>query len=182
MQIHRNEDKAKVCRMTTDGRIRIFYPNKKSRDEAARLLKPIRDMMLDKTHHSRRIIQDAEESQAKVLNFAMQKSFKDFSAPSTRPSLAQMKQVVHESTRLLNTGGPTSFDREKYQSALKDKTVTQMSDPSIRKIDNHADTGVFGIEVPEKLFWGAFIARNDITREEGSEYGEFDSTQQIIFP
>ena len=61
MQIHNNEHKAKVCSMTSDSRVRIFYPNQRSRDRALALLKPLRDMMMTKTNDSLRVIEDTEE-------------------------------------------------------------------------------------------------------------------------
>ena len=151
MQIHNNEDKAKVCAMTTDGRVRIFYPNQCSRDRAAILLNPLRDLMVQKTYDSLKVIQDAE----------------DFSAPSKRPTL------LKESGRSLNF-----IDHTKLHRALVDKPKYSMSDPSIYKVEDYASTsdkGVFGLDIPEKLFWQGYVVRNDITREEGSDQGGFQS-------
>jgi len=104
LQISNNEDKVKVSGMTADGRLRIFYPNQSSRDKAANLLKPLRNMMVQL------VVGEAENT---------------------------------------------------------------MSDPRIHKIDDYAsssDKGAFGLDIPEKLFWEAYVVRNDITREVDSEY------------
>jgi len=60
--------------------------------------------------------------------------------------------------------------QEQFENALVDKSDNLMAcGGSILKIDDHV--GVYGLEVPEKLFWKAFVERNDITRDEETETG-----------
>ena len=165
MQIHNNEHKAKVCSMTSDSRVRIFYPNQRSRDRALALLKPLRDMMMMKTNDSLKVIEDTEELEAKVLSHAMNKSFKN--SKSKKPSLSQMKGALQESQRMLRSA-PMQAQQQQFEKALGEKADNIMANGgNLVKIDDYPD--VYGMEVPEKLFWEAFVKRNDISREEGTE-------------
>ena len=58
MQIHNNEHKDKVGTISSENRLRIFYPNRSSRDEAAVLLEPIRKKMEQKARDSFVVIED----------------------------------------------------------------------------------------------------------------------------
>ncbi len=126
--------------------------------------------MVDKSNDSLRVIQETEGKEAMVFSYALQNSMKNVADPVERPTLAQMKHIVSESRRLLNTG-PMRIEREKYEEALVEKSKNVMGDPSINMIDHYE--GVFGIDIPEKLFWEGYVVRTDITREEGSEHGKF---------
>jgi len=170
LQIHHNDDKAKIGPLLFDSRIRVFYPNQHYRDQAALSLKRIRDSMVQRTQASLHVIRETEEKQAKVLAYSMQKTLKDVSSPSGRPGLAHMKQAIAKSHKMLNDG-PMEVDREKYKAALSEKSKNFMKDASIHKIDDYGyDEGIFGLDIPEKLFWEGFVIQKDITREDGSEY------------
>ena len=129
--------------------------------------------MLNKTNNSLEIIRGTEEKEAKVLAFAMQKSMKDISDPRKRPGLDQMTNIIKQSQRLLSAG-PMRVDQQQFQKALVDKTENIITDPRLYKIDDYAsDKGIFGLDIPEKLFWEGYVVRNDISQEEGSEHGKF---------
>ena len=171
MQIHKNEDKSKIS-LTKDGRVRVFYPNQDSRDDAAGLLTLTLGEMVNKANESEKAIQDAEEMEAKVLAYAAQKVLGD-SDSSQEATSSQMKRIVRESKILLSTG-PMQAEKAKMNKALQDKSSYVMKDPSICKIDDYASgQGVYGLDLPEKLFWEGYVIANDITREKGSENGEF---------
>mmetsp|Transcript_41450 Transcript_41450/g.86951 ORF Transcript_41450/g.86951 Transcript_41450/m.86951 type:complete len:1049 (-) Transcript_41450:1341-4487(-) len=170
LQIHNNEDKEQVGTMETSSRVRVFYPNRCSRDEAENLLKPLRNIMVDIAATSLKIVKETEDKEATALAFAMQDSMKNCSAPNKRPGLDEMRGIIKNSRRLLNSG-PMRVDREAFKQALADKAKNIMLDPSIYQIDDYASNkGVFGLDLPEKLFWEGYVANKDITREEGSEH------------
>jgi len=170
LQIHKNEDKDEVGTMETGSRVRVFYTNRCSRDEAENLLQPLRNKMIDMATASLKIIKKTEDKEATALAFAMQTSMRNCSAPTNRPGLDQMRGIINDSRRLLNAG-PMQVDREAFKQALADKAKNIMLDPTIYQIDDYASNkGVFGLDLPEKLFWEGYVAGKDITREEGSEY------------
>lgn len=180
MQIYKNEDKDKVGAMSSDNRVRVFYPKKLSRDKAATLLEPLRKMMLYKAESSLKVINDTEELEAKVLSYAMKRSKRSFKYTNS-PSLSQMKMVAEESRRMLKTT-PMQEQQGRFEQALADKSDNMMGKGGdIIMIDEYADRGVYGLELPEKLFWKGYVERNDITREEGSEDGELLITLLAIY-
>lgn len=98
-----------------------------------------------------------------------QKSFKSFDAPQKRPSLAEMKGVIATSRRLIDG----LVDQEQVGNALTGNKANAMDDPTIYKVDQYAPCqGVYGLDMPEKVFWEGYVARKDIAVEEDSEYGE----------
>lgn len=57
------------------------------------------------------------------------------------------------------------------QERAMEKFMWEMDDPEIVILDDYADekTPVYGIEIPERLFWEAFVMRQNVYREPGSE-------------
>ena len=53
--------------------------------------------------------------------------------------------------------------------ALK-RLVWDMDDPSIQVIDDYALDNLFGIELPDRLLWQAYVMDKDISRPQGSDY------------
>ena len=170
MQIHNNEHKDKVGTISSENLVRIFYPNQSSRDEAVTMLEPIHDSMVHKARDSIRVIEDTEELEMKALLLTMEQLLER----STAPSVSEIAVIAKESRRKLYDGiAPIEAQQRKFEQALVDKHSNMMANNGgdIAKIDDYADgdRGVFGLELPEKLFWKAYVERNDITREEGSE-------------
>jgi len=164
LQISKNEDKARVCKMTTYGRVRIFYPNQLYRDKAAGLLELLMKVMCQKSRDARHTIQLTEFNEATALDHAMQTS------PTESLALNQMESIVRDFRHLTSTG-PMEVDHQQFEKALVHKDQNEMSDPRIFKIDEYASShkGVFGLDIPEKLFWEGYVVNNDVTREVGSE-------------
>mmetsp|Transcript_12194 Transcript_12194/g.25943 ORF Transcript_12194/g.25943 Transcript_12194/m.25943 type:complete len:793 (+) Transcript_12194:69-2447(+) len=53
------------------------------------------------------------------------------------------------------------------QRAQEDIERCLMSDPSVYKIDDYVKpSSIYGLDIPEKLFWEGYVVPNDITREE----------------
>ena len=63
----------------------------------------------------------------------------------------------------------TSMDDEALEAAMA-KFMWEMDDPEIVILDEYAKekSPVFGIEIPQRLFWEAYVMRNDTKREPGT--------------
>jgi len=60
----------------------------------------------------------------------------------------------------------------KTKNEIMRKYMWEMIDPEIVIIDEYADAEApaFGLEIPERLFWEAFVVRRDISRDASSKY------------
>eukprot|EP00984_Skeletonema_dohrnii_P029733 scaffold20605_cov110-Skeletonema_dohrnii-CCMP3373.AAC.7 len=164
LQIHRNEDKLKVGSLHADARVRVFYPNKISRDRAFMSLAMVRDKMREATQRSMRFIAKVEQKEVSVLGEEMNKSMRNLSHTS-------MRLAIGSTRRRLNSG-PDAIDYAQFEAALEIEHRNCMLDnAAMYKIDDYASTkGCYGLDIPEKLFWETFVSKADISREDGSEY------------
>jgi hypothetical protein len=99
-----------------------------------------------------------------------------FATEALRDEAAETLAVVgqemligwEESMRVLDE---PSADEEKQEHAME-KFMWEIENPEIVVLDEYADaaTPAFGLEIPERLFWEAFVMRRDIYREPGSEH------------
>lgn len=81
--------------------------------------------------------------------------------------MAEMR-VTAQHARMLADGvteGTVSLTDELHEKALRD-TQLDMERPEIDKIDTFA-TRAYGLEIPERLMWEAFVVRQDISHPEG---------------
>ena len=172
LQIHQNEDKAKVCIRSSESRVRIFYPNKECRDKAVDVLESIRDEIVEKFETAKRIVESADETEKAALDDEIKK----FKSTSQRfgglsngvLTLDKAKQIISESRQnLMNTGG---VDYDKCEEALEDLMVHEIINPSIDTIDLYAPRGMYGLELPEKVMWDGYVKDSDITVEKGGDY------------
>jgi len=64
-----------------------------------------------------------------------------------------------------------AFENDEREWALR-RLLWDMDDPSIRKIDDYAAArhSCYGIELPDRMLWKAFVVDKDISRPEGSKY------------
>ena len=67
--------------------------------------------------------------------------------------------------------GEIELDDDAREPLLVATTTWAMADPQCYRIDEYAPTGSHGIDLPERLFWEAFVARQDISHQEGWETG-----------
>ena len=164
LQIHRNEDKLKVGSLHADSRVRIFYPNKLSRDRAFMSMSMVRGKMVETTQRSMRLIAEVEGKEVQILGEEMHKSMKNISQASMRCAIGSTRQRLNS--------GPDAIDHEQFVRALEAEQHNFMEDSApIYKIDDYASTqGCYGLDIPEKLFWKTFVSKVDISREDGSEY------------
>ena len=78
--------------------------------------------------------------------------------PSSTLSLS-MKEILMEQTM------------DNIDDALEDEMRYSMEDYTVERINIYAESqGVYGLLVPEKLFWEGFVVQHTITREENSDY------------
>eukprot|EP00984_Skeletonema_dohrnii_P007907 scaffold2911_cov159-Skeletonema_dohrnii-CCMP3373.AAC.15 len=164
LQIHHNEDKIKVGSLHADARVRVFYPNKLSRDRAFMSMTMVRDKMVEATRRSMRCINEVEQKEVSILEEEMHKSSRNLSHSS-------MKTAIGTARRRLST----VLDYSKFEAALEAKHRNDMIDAAVYKIDDYvsstqAQGGCYGLDIPEKLFWEAYVSKADISREAGSEY------------
>ena len=128
MQIHNNEHKDKVGTISSENRVRVFYPNRSSRDKVVTMLEPIRDSMVGKTRHSMKIIEDTEELEKRALLITMEQ----LSKRNIAPSVAEIAVMTRESRRTLYDGIATMQDQQrKFEQALVDKYSNMMADGGI---------------------------------------------------
>eukprot|EP00985_Skeletonema_marinoi_P002404 scaffold1006_cov158-Skeletonema_marinoi.AAC.2 len=164
LQIHHNEDKVKVGSLHADARVRVFYPNKLSRDKAFMSMTMVRDKMVEATRRSSRFISEVEQKEVSILEEEMHKSSQNLSHSS-------MKTAIGTARRRLST----VLDYSKFEAALEEKHGNDMIDATVYKIDDYVNSaqaqgGCYGLDIPEKLFWEAYISKADISRKAGSEY------------
>ncbi len=166
LQIHNNEDKLKIGSLHADGRVRVFYPNKLSRDRAFMSMSMVRDNMLQTMQRSMRFINEVEQKESLILQAEMHKSSQNLS----HCSHTTMKTAIGTARRRLTT----VLDYSKFEQALVAKHRNVMIDTHVYKIDDYASSaqghGYFGLDIPEKLFWETYVSKADISREVGSEY------------
>ena len=65
---------------------------------------------------------------------------------------------------------PDASEEAEKEAISKFKIFELDDNPEIVLLDDYEEIGVFGLEIPERLFWEAYVMRQDITREKGSEY------------
>jgi len=164
LQIHHNEDKVKVGSLHADARVRVFYPSKLSRDSAFMSMTMVRDKMVEATRRSSRFISEVEQKEVSILEEEMHKSSRNISHSS-------MKTAIGTARRRLST----VLDYSKFEAALEAKHRNDMIDTAVYKIDDYvsstqAQGGCYGLDIPEKLFWEAYVSKADISRDAGSEY------------
>jgi len=169
LQISDNAHKKEVCARTADGRVRIFYPNEECRDKAIAILGVLKNETVKKLRAADAIIRKTVEKEREVLRDEMEsyriRSVKEL---DTEPLYEGAKKIIQNSKRRLVMG---LVDYDKFEKALEESLRLDMANPCINRIDEHASTqGVYGLDVPEKLFWQAYVEPFDITVEEGGEY------------
>mmetsp|Transcript_30311 Transcript_30311/g.65451 ORF Transcript_30311/g.65451 Transcript_30311/m.65451 type:complete len:462 (-) Transcript_30311:403-1788(-) len=64
---------------------------------------------------------------------------------------------------------PSLVDTRTMDEALRETNRCLMDDPFVYEIDNYFVEGIFGLDIPEKLFWESYVAPNDISRPDGSK-------------
>lgn len=84
-----------------------------------------------------------------------------------QPIMKEMQDTVYESKRSLKLN-ETSMSDDERENHLQLLTVWQMkADARILDID-FIESDKWGLEIPERLFWEAFVKRGNCTREPGS--------------
>ncbi|CAB9509906.1 expressed unknown protein [Seminavis robusta] len=100
-----------------------------------------------------------------ILSIRRRSSNMDDSATShnARSSVSFEPVTVEEERRSLLQTSRTSSDNDVilYTAASQQKQKWEMTDPSIQTVDDYEKDGVYGMELPERLFWEAFVIREE---------------------
>ena len=71
--------------------------------------------------------------------------------------------------------GGLIFKSVEYADAGRDLAFRLMQircvDPTVKEVDTFASTGIYGLDVPERLLWEAYVTRQDISPAPGMETG-----------
>ena len=153
LQIHSQADKYKIDLLPRDARMRIFYGSSRTRQAAIDMLTQVRDEIVDAV--------DASEQD---LSQIMRDSFSESDVhPKTASSIDGDEMVDDKrngrSSTIASTRSNSSIFNYELASQLKQKW--EMLDPSIDLIDDYAAQSIYGVEIAERLFWEAFVIRQD---------------------
>ena len=53
-----------------------------------------------------------------------------------------------------------------------------MAQPEVRTVELYAASGAYGLDMPERLFWEAYVVRQDISHEAGG-YGHTGRESEV---
>ena len=77
------------------------------------------------------------------------------------------KDMLEDMLQRSNDGA--GDDPSQELDEVKKALTFEMEDPTIHFIDEYAPN-CYGLEIPSRLFWEAFVVRQDISRKKGSQY------------
>jgi hypothetical protein len=83
-------------------------------------------------------------------------------------SVEEAKDMLQRIVELADIGSGSS-DAESKWSEVQTALGCEMDNPTIHFLDEYAPD-CYGLEIPVRLFWEVFIARQDISRPTGSQY------------
>lgn len=163
MQIHSESDKLKIARLCPRSRLKIFYESKETRDEAMKIAEDVLKEMEG--------ILKEMDSTVRNLNSRVEKltdgAKADIDSSNRSDSTDQSRFQTLDNS--INSRFPEE-DVVGYCEACEQKQKWHMvGDRSVKAVDDHASggsgvypsgvSGVFGMELPETLFWEAFVIR-----------------------
>lgn len=102
---------------------------------------------------------------ARVSIFFKTKILRDLAATKLDNVLKVMVVEVAQAETAISKG--EDYTEEEYEEALK-RMLWKMDAPEIKKIDQY-DPNCFGIDIPERLFWEAYIMQGKCIRKNGSD-------------
>lgn len=177
LQIHVNEDKDKVREALSDySRLKVFYPREECRDVAMGVLNGHGEEAAEKARTANIILLEVAEKKERAARLLEEEEKKDGVEETNQRRRAGRRRSLVESKksnesrgqRIINMGG---LDYEKFGMVPNESMRFESDDPNIYPIDEYISTqGVYGLDIPEKLFWEAYVENRDITFEAGSEY------------
>ena len=144
LQIHNEADKSKIDIRPRDARMRIFYGSSKKRQAAIDILACVRDEMV-------RVV-DASEHFLSQINRDSFSSERHISNDSTRIA-GDNDDMIDSSARSVNI--------LTYEDESRRKIIWEMENPSIDLVDDYSTQSIYGIEIAERLFWEAFVMRQN---------------------
>ena len=103
-------------------------------------------------------------SNTRVRIFFASKSSRDEACVHLKRIMLEMIKELKIAKESISVPG---IDSEEYEVALQ-KMIWKMTNPRVIKVDDYAPK-TFGVDIPERLLWEAYIIRGDCTRVKGSE-------------
>mmetsp|Transcript_20836 Transcript_20836/g.48927 ORF Transcript_20836/g.48927 Transcript_20836/m.48927 type:complete len:859 (-) Transcript_20836:58-2634(-) len=182
MQIHEEKHKTEVGTMKDDSYMRIFYPNRQAQAKAGMRLESLAHEMKRKAQAAQAIIELETRRREDILDGLLQYSLVDLDM-----SLRNVSRTTDDAKscrrRSFAKGNPLSTESLSIRDMLMDETMDNiddaledelrysMEDYTVERINTYSESqGVYGLLVPEKLFWEGFVVQHTITREENSNY------------
>lgn len=121
-------------------------------------------LQIHENEHKRFVRTQPKDGRMKV--FYGSRALRDEAAAVLQDVRDEMAQAVVDAMALLVDETAEDDAREvAMQRALWD-----MSDPSVIRIDDFQEDECYGLEVAKRLFWEAYVMRQDCTRVPGSKY------------
>jgi len=114
----------------------------------------------DKEGHKRAIRSLPKEARIRV--FYGTKEGRDEAAERLRTVSDEMVRAIEEDKPVVANKLAKPSDRAK---AIRRLERWEMTDPSITFLDEYASQDRYGVEIPERLFWEAFVMRESIVRD-----------------
>lgn len=154
MQIDSEADKKRVRISPPDARIHIFYTSWALREVA-------RNELL-------MVLSELQEEVAR-MDVELDKN----KSSMTDDLLSMLNGDMAGETD--DDWGGLIFKSVEYADAGRDLAFRLMQircvDPTVKEVDTFASTGIYGLDVPERLLWEAYVTRQDISPAPGMETG-----------
>jgi len=122
-------------------------------------------LQIHKEEHKREIRTHPKD--AKIRVFYNKKASRDIAVDKLREVCKEMTETLEKAQKIVNSSEDEEIDDDTMEWALE-KLIWAMTEPTVNCLDNYAPKQ-FGIDVPVRLFWEAFVQRQDISRAPGSE-------------
>ena len=122
-------------------------------------------LQISKNTHKRMVKKLPKDGVIRIFFSGDARGDRDIAAEKLEAIADAMLKTVAEAKEIL---ADKNADKEERRDA-KASLSLDMRDPSISYIDEYSPEA-FGIEIPSRLFWEAYVVRQDITREHGSMY------------
>ena len=122
-------------------------------------------LQISENKHKRKIRALPKHGTVRLFFKSDARRARDIVAEKLEEVAIEMQEIVKDARRILADG---KADDQSHQDALE-SMLLDMHDPSISYIDVYAPH-CYGLDIPVRLLWEAFFARQDCTRMLGSEY------------
>ena len=160
LQIHEERHKSKCMTLSRSGRTRIFFGSPATREHVLQCLRPLQEELLVALNDAQRIVQSTvlagfvtggSDSSGQASKAVGHMIIPKVSSSSAKKVAARFRNLS------------SSALRNDRSLALK-RLSLDMDDTSIHLVDEYASQNCYGIELPDRLLWHAFVVDKDISR------------------